>query len=64
MGSRSRNTEGEAMKTEQEIEQYLNESLPEGAGGPSKWPGMSYEQGVDAALRWVLGYTDEKPMED
>lgn len=30
----------------------------------SRWAGMSYEQGVDAALRWVIGETDEKPMEE
>ena len=25
--------------------------------------GMTYEQGVSAALDWVLGDTDEKPIE-
>ena len=29
----------------------------------SRWPGMSYEQGVSQALRWVLGETDEPPMD-
>lgn len=33
-------------------------------GGVSKWPGMTYEEGVSAALRWVSGDTDEHPMED
>lgn len=31
-------------------------------GVGSKWPGMSYEQGVVAALDWVLGNTDIAPM--
>jgi len=26
--------------------------------------GMSYEDGVMAALDWVSGYTDEKPIEE
>jgi hypothetical protein len=52
------------MLDESEVEDYLADKLPDGAEGPSKWPGMSYEQGVDAALRWVMGWTDEKPLED
>lgn len=31
--------------------------------GRSKFPGMSYEQGVKAALEWVLG-EGPQPMED
>lgn len=34
------------------------------AGGASRWPAMTYEQGVDVALRWALGETDEDPMDD
>lgn len=30
----------------------------------SAFPGMTYEQGVIAALEWVLGENDTKPMED
>lgn len=30
----------------------------------SKWPGMSYEQGVDAAIRWIIGDEKANPMED
>lgn len=26
--------------------------------------GMTYQQGVEAALRWVLGEFSDKPMED
>lgn len=32
--------------------------------GPSKWAGMTYEQGVRAALDWVLGHDDLKPISD
>jgi hypothetical protein len=53
------------MRTEREIEKEVDKIDPEAAAsGASKWPGMSFEQGVDAALRWVLGWSDEPPMED
>lgn len=32
--------------------------------GRSRYPAMSYEEGVEAALAWVIGDTDENPMED
>ena len=53
-----------ATRTEREIEDMLNNGLPDGAEGRSKWPGMTYEQGVDAAVRWVLGWTDENPLSE
>ena len=53
------------MRTEREIHKVQDKIDPDAsAGGQSRWPGMNYEQGVDAALRWVLGDTDEDPMED
>lgn len=30
----------------------------------SRWPGMSYEQGVEAGIQWLVGDTDDNPMED
>lgn len=45
-------------KTESEIEAALR-NLP--ADGSTKYPGMTYEEGIDEALRWVLG---EIPDED
>jgi len=30
----------------------------------SKYPGMSYEEGVLAALEWVTGDVDDHPMEE
>lgn len=32
--------------------------------GNSGVPALSYEQGVEAALLWVLEETDEDPLED
>lgn len=53
------------MRTRQEIETELGRvDADAAAGGRSKWPGMNYEQGVEAALLWALGDSDDKPMED
>jgi hypothetical protein len=30
----------------------------------SKYPGMTYEEGVRAALEWVTGDVDDHPMEE
>lgn len=30
----------------------------------SKWPGMSYEDGVTATLEWIKGDRDENPFEE
>lgn len=51
------------MRSPDEVDEQLN-AAADGMDNGSKWPGMSYEQGVDAALRWVTGITDDKPMED
>lgn len=31
--------------------------------GTTRFPGMTYEEGVAAALTWVLGEEDIKPLE-
>ena len=51
------------MRTQAEIDEQMNLAL-EGVDQGSQWPGMSYEQGVEAALRWVTEATDEAPMVD
>jgi hypothetical protein len=50
-------------RTQKEIDDVLNKAA-DGIDKGSRWGGMSYEQGVDAALRWITGETDENPMED
>ena len=32
--------------------------------GASLYPGMTYEEGVKAGIEWVLGQTDDHPLED
>lgn len=48
-------------RSDDEINDQLNLAA-EGLDSGSRWPGMSYEQGVDSALHWVLGHTDDAPM--
>lgn len=51
------------MLDKKEIEKEC-EKASEASVKPSKVPGMTYEQGVSAALDWVLENVEEKPMED
>ena len=46
------------MRTSDEIWEQIDKSNPYGA---SRWAGMTYEQGVDAALRWVLEEDEAEP---
>ena len=46
--------------TQDEIDDVLNQCME---AGSSRWPGMTYEQGVAAALRWMID-GGQRPMED
>jgi hypothetical protein len=43
-----------------EIEKQIGLAIDE----PNKYPGMTYSEGVLAALNWIIGITDNKPMEE
>lgn len=49
--------------TEDEIDDVLNRCADQTDEGGSRWPGMSYEQGVEAAIRWMQD-DGGNPMED
>lgn len=51
-------------QTEDEILSVLDEAQENTSSGKSKYSGMSYEDGVIAALDWILGRSDVQPMED
>ena len=51
------------LKSEEEIDELLNQCVDSEETGESKYPGMTYEQGIKAALEWVQGY-GEHPLED
>lgn len=47
-------------KTRREIEEVISNVVGQMAEGGSRYPGMSYEEGVDEALRWALGDNDNE----
>jgi len=54
----------ETKRTQEEVDDVLDKCAEQTEQGTTKWSAMSYEQGVEAALRWVTGDTDDDPMED
>lgn len=52
------------MRDRKEIEEQMHKASDIAMEGGSKVPGMSYEEGVDNALHWALGLSDDKPIED
>lgn len=53
-----------AIPDQDVVDGQLNLASESMEKGSSRWPGMSYEQGVDAAIRWMMGESDEAPMEE
>jgi len=51
-------------RPQERIDEILNRCSEQEEEGGSRWPGMTYEQGVSAAIRWMLGETDDDPYED
>lgn len=51
------------MPSDIEIRAELDLAEDQNMEGNSQWPGMTYEQGVAATLRWISGDSDERPME-
>jgi len=54
----------EIKRSNEEIDDVLNKTSESVDQGTTRWAGMSYEQGVEAAILWVTGQTDDNPMED
>ncbi|UVG34318.1 hypothetical protein SEA_GRASSBOY_61 [Microbacterium phage Grassboy] len=50
--------------TDQEVEDVINDAHDNIDQGTSRWPSMTYEQGVADALNWVIGERDEHPFEE
>ena len=49
--------------TQDQIDDVLNKCAEQADEGGSRWPGMSYEEGVAEAIRWMQG-DGPNPMED
>lgn len=55
---------GSFAVTPDEVQAEFDEvSLPD-FEGTSLWPGMTFEQGIEAALAWVLGKRNQRPYTD
>jgi hypothetical protein len=51
------------MRTEDEIKEQIDVAEDESMNG-TKFPGMSYEDGIIEALNWVLEIYEDKPMDN
>ena len=53
------------MRTQSEIEDTIDRALQLNGEGGSNYPGMTYEQGVEDALRWAMNQDGaENPMDE
>lgn len=50
-------------RTDMEIVEQIDEAMTARDEG-GRYNGMTYEEGVIAALEWVAGHNNDKPMED
>jgi len=51
------------MPKQKEIDEVMNEFCEAENFGTSKFPGMTYEQGVQNAIKWMTG-EGENPLTD
>ena len=52
------------MKTEKEIEELYEKARDSVENFTTKFPGMTYEEGIRAAINWILEIREECPMEE
>lgn len=51
------------VRSDKEIDDVLNKAA-EGIEDGSVYPGMSYEQGIQAFADWLFGDTGDEPFDD
>jgi len=51
-------------RTEDEIAEVENRAAESAGKGRSVYPGMSYEEGIDAVLRWLFNPDEDPPFEE
>lgn len=51
----------EIVRTQKEIEVQLRECLEAETEG-SKYPGLTYEEGIKALYAWLIGETENYPL--
>ena len=50
-------------RSEEEINEQLNKAS-DGMDNGSKYPGMSFEEGVSEAIRWIIGDLEDAPFSE
>jgi len=53
-----------AVPTSEEIDELLDRCYEQEKKGGSRYPGMTYEQGIIAMFRWLVGDDEESPLGD
>lgn len=51
-------------RTKAEIDELMSSVMSQVDEGGSRFPGMTYEQGIGYAIMWLTGDTDDHPYED
>jgi predicted secreted Zn-dependent protease len=54
----------EINQRDEDIDTQLNRASDQFDKGGSRYPGMSYEQGVRDAIDWINGQSDDPPLGD
>lgn len=54
----------EIQRIDADIDDLLNKCMESEESGSSKYPGMTFEQGIREAIDWITGQTNEPPIED
>lgn len=54
----------EIKRTDSEVDKVLNACGDASDRGVSRFPGMTYEDGVRAGIDWLTGFTDDHPLEE
>jgi hypothetical protein len=52
------------VRSDAEIDLVINQCVDAEETGISKYPGMTYEEGVRGMWDWLIGDADESPLED
>ena len=52
------------IRTDDSIDDLLNQCSEAEENGTSQFPGMTYEQGIQAAIRWLTDNSEAHPLED
>lgn len=60
---RGSDTGYQIKRTEKEIADLIANTIDIESENLTKWPGMTFEQGILQTLAWLFGDSDESPMD-